>query len=192
MSIHQWCEQVTHVMHDFGVFINITKAIFVKLTQKIHQIHTVSNQLGYKAKLQQRQMACFCYNNTNKSNDPIEKEIRKKRSKYQETIQYEQQRDIWSGKTNGDRFRDIRDKSAKCITLMKYHDSLTVRPSSSWFSSDAVVSSRRGRCCCHRCPSSACRSINFKPIWETRLGVWRAWNWLLGEGNVILKRFLWN
>lgn len=65
-------------MHDFGVFINITKAIFVKLTQKIHQIHTVSNQLGYKAKLQQRQMACFCYNNTNKSNDPIEKEIRKK------------------------------------------------------------------------------------------------------------------
>lgn len=51
-------------MHDFGVFINITKAIFVKLTQKIHQIHTVSNQLGYKAKLQQRQMACFCYNNT--------------------------------------------------------------------------------------------------------------------------------
>lgn len=38
-------------MHDFGVFINITKAIFVKLTQKIHQIHTVSNQLGYKAKL---------------------------------------------------------------------------------------------------------------------------------------------
>lgn len=53
--------------------------------QKIHQIHTVSNQLGYKAKLQQRQMACFCYNNTNKSNDPIEKEIRKKRSKYQES-----------------------------------------------------------------------------------------------------------
>lgn len=47
--------------------------------QKIHQTHTVSNQLGYKAKLQQRQMACFCYNNTNKSNDPIEKEIRKKK-----------------------------------------------------------------------------------------------------------------
>lgn len=66
-------------MHDLGVFININKAIFVKLMQKIHQIHTVSNQLGYKAKLQQRQITYFCYNKTNKSNDPIEKEIRGKK-----------------------------------------------------------------------------------------------------------------
>lgn len=79
--------------------------------------------------------------------------------------------------------RGEREKSAKWITLMKYHDSLTVRvSSSSRLSPDAAVSPRQERC---RCGGRRARGLSWRKFWadlERWPGVRRCLKWIIGRG----------
>lgn len=84
----------------------------------------------------------------------------------------------WGEEKKGARSTDGREKSAMCITLMKYDDSLTVRlSSSSRLSLDSTVSSRQGKVLLWLLLSSACHGGKSALIW-TWPWFWMAWNGL--------------